>query len=289
MKTETLYGLIGFGVGTVVGAIGSALILNKWYNDKVDKMEELYKKYEQDVDDNYEAFVNAYGRLHRDELSFIGNDDAEVNPVKDDDTEEEKEPELSEEERARQERIKEQCRLALLNHQKNEETWQMWQEKHKREEEEAAAAMTKYQGSRERTHEELQQLFKDAHDRAMIEDEDEDEDDEDEHLGDIYIDPVHELIKDNPPYVMSDSEYYNPDPNIDTAILYWYHNDDTLIDDDDEEHPDPTVLLGECFYESGFIDSADPVIHIFNPALNTAYEVQRVNQAWYDQSNPNRY
>lgn len=93
----------------------------------------------------------------------------------------------------------------------------------------------------------------------------------------------HMKHKNDPPKIITSDEYDALPPNIDTATLYFYHDDETLVDDNDDVIEDPAVLIGNALNDSDFIDNiGEPMMFVYNPALDTAYEIQRVEGTYYD-------
>lgn len=111
------------------------------------------------------------------------------------------------------------------------------------------------------------------------------EDDPEGELNEAEIATInHQRNKDKPPKIISVDEYENLPPEIDTQTLYFYDLDETLVDDNDEEIEDPSRLIGDALTKYDFIDSDEKTIFVFNPALDTAYEIQRVEQmAFYNE------
>ena len=95
------------------------------------------------------------------------------------------------------------------------------------------------------------------------------------------VNEEHQKHKFDPPRIITEEEYSALPPHIDTQVLYFYHNDETLVDDEDDVIEDPAVLIGSALNDSDFIDSGDTMLFVYNPGLDTAYEIQRVDGAWY--------
>ncbi len=103
--------------------------------------------------------------------------------------------------------------------------------------------------------------------------------------------PVDELTEDElataehienfgkPAQIITVDEYEALPSYIDRDTLYFYDLDEVVVDDEDEVIEDPTKLVGNCL--EGFVDSTDDIIFIWNPSIDTAYEIQRVPQAYY--------
>lgn len=81
-----------------------------------------------------------------------------------------------------------------------------------------------------------------------------------------------------PARIISVEEYDALPAHIDTQTLYFYNSDETVVDDNDEEIVDPSTFVGNCL--DGFIDSEESMIFVYNPSIDTAYEIQRVDGAY---------
>lgn len=91
----------------------------------------------------------------------------------------------------------------------------------------------------------------------------------------------HQEHKNDPPRIITSDEFDALPPHIDTQTLYFYHDDETVIDDNDDIIEDPALLVGNTL--SDFIDDINnPMMFVYNPALDTAYEIQRVEGAYYN-------
>ena len=91
----------------------------------------------------------------------------------------------------------------------------------------------------------------------------------------------HQEHKNDPPRIITSDEFDALPPHIDTQTLYFYHDDETVIDDNDDVIEDPALLVGNTL--SDFIDDINnPMMFVYNPALDTAYEIQRVEGAYYN-------
>lgn len=95
------------------------------------------------------------------------------------------------------------------------------------------------------------------------------------------VNAEHQAHKDDPPRIITADEFDALPPNIDTQTLYFYHLDETLVDDEDDVIDDPALLVGNALTDTDFIDSDEPIMFVLNPRLDTAYEIQRVDGAWY--------
>lgn len=98
------------------------------------------------------------------------------------------------------------------------------------------------------------------------------------------VNAEHEAHKDDPPRIITADEFDALPPHIDTQALYFYHLDETLVDDEDDVIEDPALLVGNALSDTDFIDSGEAIMFVLNPRLDTAYEIQRVDGAWYGES-----
>lgn len=119
-------------------------------------------------------------------------------------------------------------------------------------------------------------LFKQA---AMMTDEEIEANEEPDILE--QVNREHQLHKDDPPKIISVDEFDNLPPHIDRETLFFYNLDETLVDDEDDVIDDPAVLVGNALNNSDWIDSGEDMLFVYNPHIDTAYEIQRVDEAWY--------
>lgn len=92
----------------------------------------------------------------------------------------------------------------------------------------------------------------------------------------------HQKNMNKPPKIISAEAYSNLPPHIEQETLYLYAYDETLTDENDEPIDEPSVLVGDSLTKYNFIDSDEPVIFVMNYALDTCYEIQKIEASWTD-------
>lgn len=135
-----------------------------------------------------------------------------------------------------------------------------------------------------RNHEETSNyanIYKEKHpEEAVGEDDEDDEPNPIDELNEAELATAEHLEHfGEPPKIISVEEYDALPPHIDRQTLYFYHNDETVTDDNDEEIVDPSTFVGNCL--DGFIDSDESMLFVFNPSIDTAYEIQRVDGVFH--------
>lgn len=115
-------------------------------------------------------------------------------------------------------------------------------------------------------------------------DQNEDDDNEEEEIipeEDAHLE--HQQNKDRKPRIISEEatgelpSYYNE------SVLYYYTEDETLVDDDGEVIDEPELLLGDTLTKYNFAESEEQIIFVQNFALDTCYEIQKVDGAFYEE------
>lgn len=86
--------------------------------------------------------------------------------------------------------------------------------------------------------------------------------------------------RNDPPKIISLQEFDDLPNYIDRSTLYFYNLDEVVADDNDEAIENPGMFLGNCLDE--FIDSGNDALFVYNPGLDTAYEIQRVDGSWFN-------
>lgn len=92
----------------------------------------------------------------------------------------------------------------------------------------------------------------------------------------------HQKNKDKPPKIISSDAYSNLPAHIDQEVLYFYAYDETLTDENKEPIEEPERLIGDSLTKYDFIDSEERVIFVMNYALDTCYEIQKLDASWSD-------
>lgn len=92
----------------------------------------------------------------------------------------------------------------------------------------------------------------------------------------------HQKNKDRPPKIISADAFSELDAHIETEVLYFYALDEMLCDENEEPIEEPERLVGDCLDKYGFRDNDERLIFVMNYALDTAYEIQKVDSSWTD-------
>lgn len=92
----------------------------------------------------------------------------------------------------------------------------------------------------------------------------------------------HQKNKDRSPKIISAEAYSNLPAYIDQGVLYFYAYDEMLCDDNEEPIEEPERIVGDALTKYGFIDNDERIIFVMNYALDTCYEIQKVDASWTD-------
>lgn len=94
----------------------------------------------------------------------------------------------------------------------------------------------------------------------------------------------HQRNKNKPPKIISAEAYGELPAHIEKKVLYFYAYDETVVDEDNDDEPltEPERLIGDALTEYGFIDNDERIIFIMNYALDTCYEIQKIDASWSD-------
>ena len=92
----------------------------------------------------------------------------------------------------------------------------------------------------------------------------------------------HAANMDRPPKLISEDALGELPGYIDHKVLFFYKLDDILTDEEDNVIDDPDYLLGDCLDKYNFRESEETIIFVRNFALDTVYEVQKVDAAFDD-------
>lgn len=92
----------------------------------------------------------------------------------------------------------------------------------------------------------------------------------------------HRKNLNKPPKIISYETYENLPAYIDHEILYFYAYDEMLCDDNEEPIEEPERLIGDALTKYGFIDNEERIIFVMNYAMDTCYEIQKVDASWTD-------
>lgn len=92
----------------------------------------------------------------------------------------------------------------------------------------------------------------------------------------------HQKNKDRPPKIISAETYSSLPGYIDQTILYFYAYDEVLCDENEEAVEEPERLIGDALTKYGFVDNDERIIFVMNYAIDTCYEIQKVDASWTD-------
>lgn len=92
----------------------------------------------------------------------------------------------------------------------------------------------------------------------------------------------HQKNKDKAPKIISAEAYSNLPAYIDQEILYFYSYDEILCDENEEPIDEPERLVGDALTKYGFIDNDERIIFVMNYAIDTCYEIQKIDQSYTD-------
>ena len=104
----------------------------------------------------------------------------------------------------------------------------------------------------------------------------------DEEIGEAMT-KEHLANKNRSPRIISEESLADIPPYFDQKVLFFYRLDDVVTDEEDEVIDDPDYLLGDCLDKYNFRESDEKLIFVQNFALDTVYEVQKINAAHYDE------
>lgn len=93
----------------------------------------------------------------------------------------------------------------------------------------------------------------------------------------------HNRNKDKPPRIISEEALGDVPSYYESKVLFFYRLDDVVTDEEDNVVDDPEYLLGDCLDKYNFRESEEKLIFVRNYALDTVYEVQKINAAHYDE------
>lgn len=92
----------------------------------------------------------------------------------------------------------------------------------------------------------------------------------------------HQKNKDRPPRIISAEAYSNLPQSIDQGVLYFYAYDEMLCDENEEPVEEPERLVGDALTKYGFVDNDERILFVMNYALDTCYEIQKLDMSWTD-------
>lgn len=88
--------------------------------------------------------------------------------------------------------------------------------------------------------------------------------------------------KNKPPKIISSEAYANLPSYVDQDVLYFYSYDEILCDDNEDPVEEPERLIGDALTKYDFTNSDERIIFVMNYALDTCYEIQKVDASWED-------
>lgn len=94
----------------------------------------------------------------------------------------------------------------------------------------------------------------------------------------------HQKNKNRSPKIISAEVYGGLPAHIEKKVLYLYSYDETVVDEDNDDEPltEPERLIGDALTKYGFIDNEERIIFVMNYALDTCYEIQKIDASWSD-------
>ncbi len=92
----------------------------------------------------------------------------------------------------------------------------------------------------------------------------------------------HQKNRNKSPKIISAEAYSNLPAYVDQEVLYYYSIDSILCDENEEPVEEPGRLVGDALDKYGFADNEERLIFVMNYALDTCYEIQKVDAAWSD-------
>lgn len=86
----------------------------------------------------------------------------------------------------------------------------------------------------------------------------------------------HKANMNRPPKIISEESLGEIPGYIEHKVLFFYRIDDILTDEEDQIIDDPDYLLGDALDKFNFRESDETTIFVRNFALDTVYEVQKI-------------
>lgn len=90
----------------------------------------------------------------------------------------------------------------------------------------------------------------------------------------------HAKNKHRKPVIISEESLGELPGYIEMETLFYYTGDDVVTDENDTPIDEPALLLGDCLDKYDFRDSKESLIFVRNFAMDTVYEVQKVDAAY---------
>lgn len=92
----------------------------------------------------------------------------------------------------------------------------------------------------------------------------------------------HQKNMNRPPKIISSDLYENLPAYIEKEVLHFYAYDEMLCDENDDPVDEPERLIGDALTKYGFIDNEEQIIFVMNYAIDTCYEIQKIDSSWTD-------
>lgn len=82
------------------------------------------------------------------------------------------------------------------------------------------------------------------------------------------------------PKIITNEKFSNLDSHIDKQVLIYHALNDCLCDENDQPIDNPEYFVGACLDQYAFRTSEETLIFVMNYRLDTAYEVQKINDEY---------
>lgn len=92
----------------------------------------------------------------------------------------------------------------------------------------------------------------------------------------------HQNNMNKPPKIISAEAYGELPAYITQEVMYYYSHDGMVTDENDELVEEPELLIGDSLTKYGFVDSDEMIIFVMNYAIDTCFEIQKVDASWSD-------
>lgn len=93
----------------------------------------------------------------------------------------------------------------------------------------------------------------------------------------------HQANKNRPPKIISEDALGEIPAYVEHKVLFFYRLDDTITDEEDQVIDDPEYLLGDALDKYNFRESEENIIFVRNFALDTVYEIQKLDSAFEEE------
>ncbi len=92
----------------------------------------------------------------------------------------------------------------------------------------------------------------------------------------------HRKNMNKPPRIISAEHASNLPMYIESECLFFYTYDEILCDENEDPIDEPERLIGDSLTKYGFADSNEKTIYVLNYAMDTCYEIQKLDESWTD-------